>query len=106
MRRGVHRGRLLRSGRVILQGARALRARVVVLRPGSAIDWHSTKAKEELLIVLAGRVRLEVKGRAKSVGHRMLPRGSYAFVPEQTWHRVVSASRALAKYLYVTAPAR
>ena len=69
------------------------------------MGWHSTRNREELLIALAGSVRIETRrGRAsRRVGLRA---GQCAFVPRATEHRLVNASRRVtARYLYVTGPA-
>ena len=50
-----------RPGRLLPRRERGLRAGSVMLHPGYAMDWHSTKRREELLIILIGRVHLEVQ---------------------------------------------
>ena len=84
---------------------KGLRAAVVVLQPGEVMDWHSTHAREELLVALAGRVRVEVRS-AHRLRRLSLTSGMCAFLPRQTLHRVVNRSPAAARYLYVTAPVR
>ena len=93
---------LQREGRVIPRRARGLRAAVVVLKPGAAMDWHSTGSREELLIALVGRVQVEVRtaSRKRRAG---LQAGPCALLPQGTWHSVVNRSMRTARYLYVTA---
>jgi len=98
----VRRRSYLRPGRLAPQ-ARSLRARAVTLAPGGVMDWHSTEAREELVIALAGCVVLEVASASRRIG-RLLRQGWCAFVPARTRHRVVNRSRRRARYLYVTAP--
>jgi len=83
---------------------RGLRAGSVVLTPGEVMDWHSTKGREELLILLSGRVQLEVDTQHRS--RFALRAGQCAYVPGRTKHRVLNRSSARATYVYVTAPVR
>ena len=83
-----------------------MRAGVVVLKPGEIMEWHSTRAREELLIMLAGRVQVEVEGRV-GCQHVGLNVGACARLPQRTRHRIVNRSTAAAaRYVYVTAPVR
>ena len=93
-----------RDGRLVPPQARGLRARAVTLKPHGIMDWHSTKAREELVIALAGDVRIEVAAPSRRIHHVPLRRGQCAFLPAQTRHRVVNRSGGRARYLYVTAP--
>jgi len=93
-----------RAGRVIPRRRVGLRVGAVILRRGERMAWHSTEAREELLIVFAGRVRLEVEGRGRRLRRRVVAAGSCAWLPSHTRHRVVNRARAPARYLYVTAP--
>ena len=93
-------------GRVVPRRAAGLAAAAVRLRCGEQMAWHSTKAREELLLVLEGRVVLEVERSGRRPLRRALGAGSCALIPSQMWHRVRNPSRPPARYLYVTAPAR
>ena len=86
--------------------ARGLRASTVVLKPGAVMGWHSTQAREELLIALKGQVRVEVNGLLRRIHRIPLNAGQCVFLPHRTLHRVVNRSSARASYLYVTAPTR
>ena len=90
-----------RPGRLLPPSAKRLRGRAILLRPGQAVDWHSTGAREELMIVLAGTVRLEL-GRAGRPRATSLRAGRCAFVPSATIHRVVNRTTRNAQYLYIT----
>jgi len=68
------------------------------------MDWHSTLAREELLIVLRGRVSVEVQDSRARRHRSRLTAGECAWLPPQTRHRVLNRSLAEAAYLYVTAP--
>jgi len=79
-----------------------LRAGSVILKPQGVMEWHSTRHREELLIVLRGQIQLEwqqASGRSRSLA---LPAGRCASLPPKVWHRVVNAARQDAHYLYVT----
>ncbi|MBI1992786.1 MAG: cupin domain-containing protein [Candidatus Omnitrophica bacterium] len=94
-----------RDGRLIPRNSRGLRGGSVILRPGETMAWHSTGSREELLIALEGRVRVEAQTSRRSVRSISLKSGSCVFLPEATRHRVVNRSRAAARYLYITAAA-
>ena len=83
--------------------ARGLRAGAVVLRPGEVMDWHSTHAREELLIALAGCAQLEVQLAPRRTRRVTLKAGVCAFLPCEMVHRVVNRSPRVTRYLYVTA---
>lgn len=68
--------------------------------------WHSTGAREELLIVLEGRVVLEVEAAKNRVSRRAITSGSCAWLPTSLVHQVINRSRRSALYLYVTAQCR
>lgn len=103
-----------RGGRLIPRRTHGLRAGSVTLRPHEAMDWHSTGDREELLILLAGRVQVEVEARPGGSARRAgasaritrvaLSVGQCAFIPSEIPHRVLNRSRTAAHYLYVTAP--
>ncbi len=65
------------------------------------MDWHSTEAREELLLAMAGAVELQIRSRS-TVRRRALRAGQCAFLPARTRHRVVNRSRTPARYVYVT----
>ena len=95
--------RFTRGGLLTPWDARVLRARSVMLRAGAVMEWHTTGAREELLIAIAGAVEVETEGGGRRRRRRLLG-GACCFLPQETVHRVVNRSRRLAHYLYVTAP--
>lgn len=101
----VYIGSYRRAGRVLPRRAKGLRAGVVVLRPAGAMDWHSTKSREELLIALKGQVQVEVQRPHRTPRRIPLKNGACLLLPPHTRHRVVNASTKPARYLYITAPA-
>ena len=94
-----------KRGRLIPRRARGLRAGAVILKPGESVAWHSTRRREELITILAGRLSLEFLAARRRVRCLPLRSGQCAFVRAHTIHRMVNASRATARYMYVTGPA-
>ena len=94
-----------KAGRLVPRRPRGLRAGSVILKPGGAMPWHSTKNREELLIVLAGSVRLEVIGRAGNKRRIALPAGQSAWLAKGTEHAVANPGARAARYVYVTGAA-
>jgi len=83
--------------------ARGLRAAAVRLKAGAVMDWHSTHGREELLITLSGRVRMDIQSTPRRVTPVMLKAGRCALLPKRTLHRVVNRSKTEARYIYVSA---
>ena len=102
MRRGIRRVSYRRPGRLIPQTAAGLRARTVQLKPGERMARHSTGQREELLIVLDGRLRVEAESPTKARRRLAVTDGQAVFLPKRTPHAVINASKARAMYLYVT----
>ena len=101
----IRRRSCLAAGRVVPPTANGLRSAVVILPPGGVMDWHSTNAREELLVALAGRMHVEVSS-VRRLRRLTLPEGFCVFLPRRTRHRVLNRSSSMARYLYVTAAAR
>ena len=100
MRRVVRRS-YRRPGRLIPKRSRGLRARSMLLPPEASVAWHSTGAREELLIGLAGEVLVEIR-RARRVRRVALAAGWSLWLPPSLPHRVINASTTPVRYLYVT----
>ena len=73
------------------------------LKPGQAIEWHTTGPREEVLVILGGAIRLELMPRPARHRSLTLRAGRCAFLPRGLRHRVLNRSRRLAHYLYFTA---
>ena len=67
--------------------------------------WHSTQRREELITVLAGRLWLETRGARSRARRRRVGKGQCAFIRAHTMHRLINATRATARYVYVTGSA-
>jgi len=93
-----------KAGVVVPKRVTGMRARVITLSPGEAVAWHSTQAREELLLILRGSVQLEVQTARRRVRRRRLTVGQCAFVRSHVLHRTVNRSSQPIRYLYVTAP--
>ena len=91
-----------RPGRLIVAPKKGLRARSVQLLPGARIDWHSTKDREELLLVIQGEVVLSVGQAMGKMQNKHLKQGQGIFLPKTTRHCVVNRSRHASQYVYVT----
>lgn len=76
----------------------------MLLRPAAVMEWHSTRRREELLVILAGRADLEVR-TPRRVRRIFLKPGQAIVLAAETVHRVVNRSRQVLRYLYITAPA-
>ena len=96
-----------KAGRLVPPEAQGLRAAAVVLKARETMPWHSTQAREELLIALKGQLDVAVRGASGRQRRLALRSGLSLFLPARTWHTVmnVSTSRS-AVYVYVTAAAR
>ena len=97
---GLRLGSWRRPGLLVPSGTRQLRARAVVLRAGACMEWHSNGGAEELLVALQGAVQVEVR-RGGRCRRRRLGAGQTLFLPMRTPHRVVNASKRIARYVYV-----
>jgi quercetin dioxygenase-like cupin family protein len=94
----------LRDGRLVPKRQGGLRAGSVRLAPGGLMPWHSTGDREELILVLAGRIEVHAK-RAGRRRTSAVPKGRCLFLPSRTEHAVLNRSRRPARYVYVTAAA-
>ncbi len=70
----------------------------VSLKKGESIGAHSTKKKEELLIVIKGKGSADIEGRKI-----YLKEGQVLFIPSNTLHDIRNYSARLLAYVYVTA---
>ena len=98
----IHTAFYRAPGRLVFSRTNGLRAGSVVLKPSEVMPWHSTEGREELLIILAGRVHLETEPLSGRPVHVLLKAGQCAWLPRRTSHTVRNRSRRTARYLYVT----
>jgi mannose-6-phosphate isomerase-like protein (cupin superfamily) len=94
---GADGRRTLLGGRGLVDG---MRSGVVSLEPGHAVGRHSTRDREELIVVLEGSGELLVVG-----GDAVpLEAGAGAYVPPEQEHDVVNTGSGPLRYVYVVAP--
>ena len=87
----------LLEGPPVTRGMRSGRVR---LDPGEEAGVHSTKAHEEIVIILEGTGTFSREGDdALEVST-----GQAVYVPPHTVHNVTNESDAVLKYVYVVAP--
>ena len=101
--RRVERRSYAQAGKLFPRTAKRLRGRSVRLPPQGVMDWHSTGEREELVMALRGRLRIDYttpSGRTASV--RMIT-GQCAFIPSRVRHCVINLAKQPSHYLYVTA---
>ncbi len=91
-----------KPGKLIPPHAQHLKGRSIVLRRGQAIEWHSTRDREEIILVFRGSVSLETRDRRDRTRSIALSSGRAAFLSQDVWHRVVNRSHRQAHYVYVT----
>ena len=68
------------------------------------MPWHTTDDREELIVVLTGRIQIDAE-RSQDRLRTVLQAGQCALLPSRTRHAVVNRSTRIARYVYVTAPA-
>jgi quercetin dioxygenase-like cupin family protein len=101
-RRRIVRRAVSKPGRLVPAWAKYLKSRVVQLGPGQVMPWHTTGAREELLVGLLGVVDVCVRHASGRIARLPLAAGSTLFLPPRTPHGVVNESWQPARYLYVT----
>lgn len=75
---------------------------LVSLKPGKSVGTHSTKQFEELIIILNGKGKVEIKGQKPF----MVETGVAVYNPPQTEHNVINTGTTLLRYIYIVAEAR
>ena len=102
MKRRIRRFSFLNPGRLIVAPKHGLRARSVRLSTGVGMDWHSTGKREELILVVGGRVEVSIKPASGKVRRIRLREGQGVFLPSATMHSVASRLSPASRYVYVT----
>lgn len=72
-----------------------------MLKPKESVGEHSTKDREEIIIILEGKARVSFGKK----GRFILKEKSFAYLPCSTKHNVENAGKGLLKYTYITARA-
>jgi len=79
---------------------RGMRSGRQAIAPGAECGEHSTKAHEEVLVILTGSGVAKL-GDGSSLELRG---GQIAYIPPQMTHNVVNAGDTVLRYIYVVAP--
>lgn len=90
-------------GKLVPSSAQHFKGRSIRLPPGEDVEWHSTRHREEVILVFLGAVVVEVRGDRDQIHSTDLSKGHAAFLLPRVWHRVVNRSRRQARYVYLTA---
>jgi quercetin dioxygenase-like cupin family protein len=77
-----------------------MRSGLVRLKSGEIIGEHSTRDKEEVLIILKGRAKIFLEKHPALT----VRAGSLIYIPPHTIHNVTNAGRQLLEYVYIVAP--
>ena len=77
---------------------KGLSSGLVALKKGDTVGIHNTKKKEEIVVVLDGKARVNVADK-----HFILENGMMLYIPPKTLHNVKNIGARLLKYLYITA---
>ncbi len=80
----------------------SMRSGAVALPPGGTIGKHSTKANEEVIVVLEGEGVLLLN----EDWELPLEVGTVAYCPPETEHDVKNTGAAMLRYIYVVAKAQ
>jgi len=102
-RKRITRYRYHHPGRLVPPDAKHLRGRSMRLLPGETVAWHTTGKREEVIIVLAGSLRLDLADGGRVARTTTLSVGHCVFLPQAVAHRVVNRFTRIARYLYFTA---
>ena len=74
----------------------------VSLKPGKSVGIHSTKQFEELIIILNGKGKVEIKGQKPLT----VQTGMAVYNPPQTEHNIINTGTRLLRYIYIVAEAK
>lgn len=79
-----------------------MRSGCVPLTQGQECGQHSTKAHEEVLVILEGA------GTARLEGHDDLQvrAGDVVYIPPHTTHNIANTGDGLLRYIYIVAPVK
>lgn len=76
-----------------------LKSGCVVLKPGEAVGEHTTDAREEVLVVVAGTATIIVEQESAEI---QAP--GFVYIPAQKMHNVTNRTETELKYVYVVTP--
>jgi len=76
------------------------RAGHVLLNPGEAVGEHSTKNKEEVIIIFEGTAEVSFDKLPSCAAGK----NSITYIPPQTTHNVKNIGKRSLKYIYIVCP--
>ncbi len=76
-----------------------LKSGYITLKPGEAVGEHSTDNREEMLIIMEGRARIECEGECAELNANAI-----AYIPRNSRHNVINQSHEDLKYIYLVTP--
>lgn len=77
-----------------------LKSGYMKLPPGTCVGQHSTKEREELIVVLEGEGRVIIPYEGTFLE---IQQNTAVYIPPQTEHNVVNTGKKYLRYVYVTA---
>ena len=78
---------------------RGMRSGCVSLGSGFEVGEHSTKDREEVLVILSGKGRVFFSGCAVEVA-----KNTVVYIPPRTRHNVKNTGKKKLRYLYIVSP--
>jgi mannose-6-phosphate isomerase-like protein (cupin superfamily) len=78
---------------------KGMKSGYVILQPGESVGAHSTKDREEAIIILEGSVAVFVEGVIQFTAQC----DSVVYIPPQTNHDMKNSGACVARYVYVVA---
>jgi len=79
-----------------------MRSGFVTLQPGENVGSHNTEQHEELLVILAGKGKVEAQG----LGAKEIEKGMVVYIPPNNQHNVYCAGTFPLQYIYIVAHAK
>jgi len=77
-----------------------LRSGEVLLDPGESVGQHSTKAKEEIIVIFSGKAEIF----SDKIPLLTVQKDSLVYIPPHTDHNVKNVGNDVLRYIYVVSP--
>ena len=77
-----------------------MKSGIVILKPGEDVGCHNTNNREELIIVLEGRAKVEIESKP----FEQVESDSAVYIPPNTEHNIINNSDKTLRYIYVVSP--
>jgi mannose-6-phosphate isomerase-like protein (cupin superfamily) len=79
-----------------------MRSGFVTLQPNENVGSHNTGDREEILIILHGKGRLDIDG----IGKKDIEEGMAVYIPPKNQHNVYCTGSTPLQYVYVVSPVK